>query len=111
MKLPPNTVIPIEKAADYLLVPQARGDKSGFLERAGYTRENAGQLLNDLRSQLLPLEAAPGKSNKFGQFYETRGRLTGPNGIALAVRVIWMAEHLSGVTKFVTLLPDKRRMQ
>jgi hypothetical protein len=41
--------------------------------------------------------------------YETRGNLTGPNGISLAVRVIWMTEHWSGVTKFVTLLPDKRK--
>jgi len=93
----------------YLLIPQARGDKSGFLERAGYTRENAGRLLSDLRTQLLPLEATPGKSNKFGQYHETRGDLTGPNGVTLAVRAIWMTEHLSGVTKFVTLLPDKRR--
>ena len=38
MKLPPITIIPIEKATRYLLVPQARGDKSAFLERAGYTR-------------------------------------------------------------------------
>jgi hypothetical protein len=62
-----------------------------------------------LRTQLLSLEATPGKSNAFGRYYETRGRLTGPNGISLAVRAIWMIEHLSGVTKFVTLLPDKRK--
>jgi len=37
--------------------------------------------------------------------------LTGPNGVALAVRTIWMTEHLSGVTKFVTLIPDKRRAE
>lgn len=93
----------------YLLVPQARGDKSGFLELAGYTPENADQLLQDLRNQLLALDAAPTKSNKFGQYYEIRGNLTGPNGESLAVRAIWMTEHLSGSTRFVTLLPDKRR--
>lgn len=108
MKLPANTIIPREKATEYLLIPQARGDKSAFLERAGYRLENAEQLLRDLRAQLLPLEAVPGKSNQFGQYYEIRGRLTGPNGVALAVRAIWMTEHLSRVTKFVTLLPDKR---
>jgi hypothetical protein len=69
----------------------------------------ADQLLRDLRTQLLPLEATPGKSNNFGQYYETRGSLTGPNGVTLTVSAIWMTEHLSGVTKFVTLLPDKRR--
>jgi hypothetical protein len=65
--------------------------------------------VKDLREQLLPLDAAPGRSNRFGQYYETRGNLTGPNGISLFVRAIWMTEHLSGVTKFVTLLPEKRK--
>ncbi len=108
MKLPANTVIVREKVTRYLLVPQARGDKSGFLERAGYTPEDADQLLLDLRLQLM-LDAVSTKSDKFGQYYEIRGNLTGPNGATLAVRTIWMTEHLSGVTKFVTLLPDKRR--
>jgi len=62
-----------------------------------------------LRAQLLPLEATPVKSNLFGQYYETRGNLTGPNGVTVSVRAIWMAEHLSRASKFVTLLPDKRR--
>jgi hypothetical protein len=109
MKLPADTIIASEKVTLYLLVPQARGDKSRFLERAGYSLENADQLVRDLRTQLLPLEATPGKSNNFGQYYETRGSLTGPNGVTLTVSAIWMTEHLSGVTKFVTLLPDKRR--
>ena len=108
MKLTANTIIVREKVTRYLLVPQTRGDKSGFLERAGYTREDADQLLRDLRLQL-PLDAVPTKTNKFGQYYEIRGSLTGPNGVTLAVRTVWMTEHLSGVTKFVTLLPDKRR--
>jgi hypothetical protein len=86
-----------------LLVPQARGDKSAFLQRAGYTLEKADQLLRDLRMQLLPLEATPLQSNKFGRYYEIRGKLAGPNGGRLAVRTIWITERLSGVTRFVTL--------
>ena len=109
MKLPTTTIISAEKATLYLLVPQARGDKSAFLARAGYTLDNPEDLLRDLRTQLLPLEAAVTKSNPFGQYYENRGNLKGPNGITLPVRAIWMTEHLSGVTKFVTLLPDRRR--
>src|SRR6267142_2613500 len=62
-----------------------------------------------LRNQLLPLDAVPTKSDKFGQYYEIRGNLAGPSGKTLAVRAIWMTEHLSGVTKFVTPLPDKRK--
>jgi len=109
VKLPADTIIAPDKITRYLLVPQARGDKSGFLESAGYTPQNGDQLLRDLRTQLLPLAATTGKANAFGQYYETRGQLTGPNGVSLAVRAIWMTEHLSGVTKFVTLLPDKRK--
>jgi hypothetical protein len=108
VKLPASTIIVREKVTRSLLVAQTRGDKSGFLELAGYTLENADQLLRDLRLQL-PLDAVPTKTNKFGQYYEIRGSLTGPNGVTLAVRTVWMSEHLSGATKFVTLLPDKRR--
>jgi hypothetical protein len=107
MKLPTDTVIATDKLTHYLLVPQARGDKSAFLSGAGYTRNNADQLLRDLRGQILPLDAIVLESNKFGQYCEIRGRLIGPNGVALAVRTIWMTEHLSGITKFVTLIPDR----
>ena len=109
MRLPADTTIAEDKLTRYLLLPQARGDKSTFLARAGYTQGNADQLLLDLRTQILPLEAVALESNTFGRYYEIRGTLTGPNGVPLAVCTIWMTEHLSGVTKFVTLTPDKRR--
>lgn len=109
MKLPADAVIAEDKLTRYLLLPHARGDKSAFLAGAGYTLGHADQLLRDLRTQILPLEAESLESTKFGQYYQVRGILTGPNGTALPVRTIWMTEHLSGATKFVTLIPDKRR--
>jgi hypothetical protein len=111
MRLPPDATIAEDKLTRYLLLPQTRGDKSAFLAQAGYERENAGHLLRDLRAQILPLEAQRLESNTFGQYYEVRGTLTGPNAVQLPVRTIWMTEHLSGVTKFVTLIPDKRRTE
>jgi len=108
MKLPASTIIARDKITRYLLVPQARGDKSAFLRAAGYTLDNADRLLDDLRSQILPLDAIPLESGKFGQYYEIRGTLSGPNGAVRAVRTIWIVEHLSGITKLVTLIPDKR---
>jgi len=105
MKLPVDAVIARDKLTRYLLVPQARGDKSAFLAKAGYTRENADQLLHDLRAQILLMDAVALGTNAFGQYREIRGRLTGPNGTSLAVRTIWLTEHLSGITKFVTLIP------
>ncbi len=110
MRLPTATIIAEEKLARYLLLPQARGDKSAFLARAGYAMGTLNRLLEDLRTQVLPLEAVVLASNQFGRYYEIRGTLTGPHGKTLAVRTIWMTEHLSGVTKFVTLIPDKRRI-
>jgi len=107
MKLPADATIAREKLTHYLLVHQARGDKSAFLARAGYNLQNADQLLDDLRTQLLPLEAAPLHSTVFGKFYEIRGALIGPNRVALNVRSIWMEERLSGVTKFITLVPER----
>ncbi len=108
MKLPSNAIIPKEKATEYLLVPQARGDKSGYLKLAGYGINDAEALLAELRRQLA-FEAVPTKTDKFGQYYEICGSLTGPNGRTLPVRTVWMTEHLSGETRFVTLLPDKRK--
>jgi len=71
MKLPADTIIVKDRLTRYLLLPQARGDKSAFLAQAGYTLENAAQLLQDLRSQVLPLDAVSLESNRFGQQYES----------------------------------------
>jgi len=107
MKLPADATIAREKLTRYLLVRQARGDKSAFLAQAGYRIENPDQLLDDLRAQLLPLDATPLHSTEFGEFYEIRGKLIGPNVVTLKVRSIWMQERLSQATKFITLIPEK----
>ena len=107
MKLPADAIIAAEKVRRYLLVRQTRGDKSAFLAGGGYTLENADQLLDDLRIQLLPVDATPLHLTEFGQFYEIRGPLSGPNGVTLQIRSIWMKENLSGITKFITLIPEK----
>lgn len=111
MKLPPDSLILEEKITHYLLVPLPRGDKSAFLTGAGYALDEPGQLEHDIRTQILPLDAVVAGDNKFGRYFEIRGMLRGPNGVALRVRTIWMTEHLSGSTKFVTLIPDRRSTQ
>lgn len=65
MKLSTGAVIATDKLTRYLLVPQTRGDKSAFLAGAGYTINNADQLLRDLREQILPLDATALESNQF----------------------------------------------
>jgi hypothetical protein len=89
-----------------LLVPQARGDKSAYLALAGYTLDNFTTLLADLRAQILNQDAAALETTSYGQLYEIRAPLVGPSGRTLRVRTIWMTEYLSGVTKFITLIPD-----
>jgi hypothetical protein len=106
MKLPPNTIIAREKIVNYLLVRQKRADKSQFLAKSGYLANNADQLLADLHQQILPQNAYLVEQNQFGDYFEICSQLTGPNGVVLHVRTIWMTD-LSGRTKFVTLLPDK----
>lgn len=106
MKLPPGTIIAPEKLTHYLLVRQPRNDKSAFLGGGGYFLSNADILLSDLRAVIEQHDALPVQNNKFGQFYEIACSLRGPNGLALRVRTIWMTEHLSNITKFITLLPS-----
>ena len=109
MKLPDNTLIAAEKPALYLLVPKKHNDKSRWLGQAGYTLENWQILENDLRLQILPLEATVIDTTQYGQMYEICGNLLGPNGNTLVAVTIWMTEATTGVTKFITMYPDKGR--
>ena len=105
MKLPRDTIITREKITEYLLVRQARSDKSAFLERGGYTAANPDELIADLVALREQNNAAQVDESEFGRYYEIVGVLRRPSGTGLLVRTIWMTEHLSGATKFVTLIP------
>ena len=109
MRLPADAIIPADKITKYLLIRRPRADKSLWLGGAGYSLETAGILAADLRTQLLPLDAQPAGSDKFGDYFETSGTLRGPSGKVLRARAIWMTEHLSGETRLITLIPDKNR--
>jgi hypothetical protein len=108
LKLPSDSVIARAKITHYLLVPLARGDKSGFLQLAGYDASLADQLVDDIRSQILVCDAVATERTFHGQYFEISCPLTGPNGRILDVRTVWMKEHLSGQTKFINLIPAKR---
>ena len=75
---------------------------------SGFGRLYVGQFhhLTDLRAQILNQDAAALETTSYGQLYEIRAPLVGPSGRTLRVRTIWMTEYLSGVTKFITLIPD-----
>ncbi len=82
MKLPPDSEIPIRKVTHYLLVPRVESDKSIWLARAGYTSENPQRLIDDIRSQILPLQAVPARSSRFGETFEVSGTLHGPSNLS-----------------------------
>ena len=107
MILSSNASISPEKLIQYLLTPRKHNDKSKYLAQAGYIIENWRVLENDLRSQILSLEAVLSELSQYGQTYKISGLLKGPNGKTLAVNTVWMNENASGVTKFITLYPDK----
>lgn len=108
MKLPKNTLIAYEKLTCYLLVFKKRNDKSQWLAEAGYSVKNWERLENDLRKQILSLDAEPSELTIYGQIYEIIGTLTGPNGKSIAAHTIWMTETATKITKFITMYPDKR---
>ncbi len=107
MKLSPDAIIAQAKLTQYLLKLLPQDDKSKFLAQAGYTQENWQQLENDLREQILQLDAVFTEKTRFGDRYKIRGTLTGTNGVILPVVTIWMIERATGQTKFITLFPDK----
>lgn len=109
MKLPADSIIARSKITDYLLLWQPRGDKSRFLQLAGYDSSRPDPLIHDLRVQVLACVAVASETTEHGQFYEIFCPLTGPNGRTLKIRTIWMKEHLSGQTKFITLIPERSR--
>ena len=107
MKLPSDTIIDPRKVVEYLLRPAVENDKSNYLALAGYTPTTAFQLLEDTRTQLLPLEAEVIGPFQYGVKYVIRGFLRGPNGRTLPIRSIWATLHATGETHFVTLYPSK----
>ena len=109
MKLPADALIAPDKLNGYLLIKRLVGDKSDFLKQAGYTQDTWQRLEQDIRQQVLPREAHLIEKAVYGDYYEIRAPLAGPNGTVLNVRTIWMQESTTGITKFITLYPDTRR--
>ena len=107
MKLSQDAIIAEAKLTNYLLVPKKRNDKSQWLATAGYTLENWQELEEDLRKQILPLNAVLTEETVYGKVYEITGFLQGPNERMLAVRTIWMDELETSKIKFITLMPNK----
>lgn len=104
--LPSDTEISMEKLTGYLLLPLAKSDKSRWLARSGYATANPERLLDDLREQILPVDATPIRSTPFGEAYEICGHLHGPSGHPISIRTIWLKQALPGRFHFVALITE-----
>ena len=109
MNLPVNSLIAHEKLTKYLLTPRKRNDKSHWLAQAGYLLEDWQILENHLRDQILTCDATLIENTDYGKMFGIRGSLIGPNGKELSVSTIWLTETETGITKFITMYPAKRR--
>lgn len=109
MRLPVDAVISPTKIANYLLAWRPENDKSQFLAQAGYHAADPDRLADDIRRQLLPLEADFEEETEYGRTFRIGGTLNGPNGEILRVVSVWMTERATGTTKFITLYPAKEK--
>ena len=107
MKLPLDSIISERKLTEYLLTLRFEDDKSGFLALVGYNLENWQQLATDLRHVLEDNEAELLRTTEYGDMYQIKGSLAGPNGRVLKVNTIWIRLSKNSETRFVTLIPDK----
>jgi hypothetical protein len=80
MRLPVDAVISPTKVANYLLAWRPENDKSRFLAQAGYDAADPDRLADDIRRQLLPLEAEFEEETDYGRTFRIGGTLNGPNG-------------------------------
>ena len=108
MRLPADTLITEAKVTRYLLRLLEENDKSQFLALAGYTMANSDRLIADIREQILSLDAELIGPAEYGTKYRIRASLRGPNGRDLRVVSIWITLEATGITKFLTLYPDKQ---
>jgi hypothetical protein len=111
MLLPIHTVISREKLYDYLLCPRVEDDKSAFLALGGVYRDNWQELQKALQEQILPLEAVQVEKTPFGDKYSIRGALNCPNGKRLYIVSFWIFDNAQQQYRFVTLRPDRERLQ
>ncbi len=89
-----------EKLTDYLLVQKEKNDKSGFLLKLGYTKENWSDLQNDIKYIATHNEAVLQQQTPFGDIYEVKGSLKN-----FGIVTIWLLAVDAQKFKFITLFP------
>ena len=111
MKLPgaSGAVIDDAKLRNYLLsfVHPIGRYKAAFFARFGYTPDNWRLLKADLLLLVQAAEARQTHVSVYGQKYEVRGIIKGPNGRAVEIVTIWMVRQGEKTPRFVTAFPGE----
>jgi len=110
MRIPPDQVIiPPDKISRYLLAHRLEDDKSGWLARGGFTRDNPDELEAAIRAMLQNHDAVHDRASIYGEFYRVEGDLIGANKQALPAISIWIVDAAQDepIYRFVTLKPGK----
>jgi hypothetical protein len=92
--------IPAEKLTDYLLVQKQKNDKSAFLFKLGYTKEDWIELQNDIKSIATNNEAILQQQTVFGDMYEVKGKLK-----SFGIVTVWLLAIDGDRYRFITLFP------
>ncbi len=102
-----NAVIEPPKVRDYLLAgdhPVGRF-KARFFRALGYSVDEWEVLLDDLRSVAETGVVALGRPSEYGQKYEVRGTIQGPNQKTAAILIVWIVRTHETFPRFVTAHP------
>lgn len=110
MKLPrySEAIIPKEKFTQYALNPRKDIDKSRAFELAlGYTMENVDELIAQIHDKLSEYNAIKKDDKGWGNRYEVKMELTGPNGKTAKVITAWIDDKKAGEMRLTSAYIDK----
>ena len=109
MKIPnaDRAIVEATKLRDYLLLPShpVGRFKAPFFAALGYSQDQWPQLEADPRAQHLLQDAEPAAAASYGQKYEIRAILIGPNGRSAEVVSIWIILAGEEAPRLVTAYP------
>ena len=105
-----QAVIPIQKFTHYALDPEGDMHKALVFKSAlGYDKENAMDLIENIRAHLPYTEAELQSDLGFGKRYKLTMTLTGPNGKSAEVVTAWIDDKATGQMRLSTVYILKKK--
>lgn len=109
MQLPQadQAIVPPEKIRDYLLAPShpVGRFKARFFASLGYSVDEWERLAADLKRLAVDGEVGEGEASPYGQKFEVRGKITGPEGRSADLVSVWIVIVGAHAPKFITAFP------